>query len=271
MNTSVINPCASNPAAFGSYAAAGAVCADAYYSKSSDIVIETLEGDRVTLSTSTFAAGGFEAYEAFAVEMGAAARQYGASAYFESRQELSLSVSGDLSQEELDDIGKILRNLDKMMNDLAAGDLEGALAGSAKFSGIDSIASFSADMSITARVAVSRYEAAAASLPMPAGGNGRGHAYGRIDRAADDFSRVLTQKTASMGNLIGRLEKYFSDWFEERSVENEEGGKGMKWAARFARRLMDGLVNDRSSEDPKSGRTEEAEGLGSNSLGMEDA
>lgn len=271
MTTSAIDPCACNPAACGSYAAAGAVRADVYYSKSSDIVIETLEGDRVALSASTFAAGGYEAYEAFAMEMGTAARQYGMSAYFESRQELSLTVSGDLNRQELDDIGKILRNLDKMMNDLAAGDLESALAGSAKFSGIDSIASFSADMSITARVAVSRYEAVAASFPMPAGGNGRGHAYGRIDRAADDFSRVLTKKTASMGNLIGRLEKYFSDWFEGRSVENEEGGKGMKWAARFARRLMDGLVNDRGSEEQKSGRAEKAESIGLDSRRVEDA
>lgn len=256
MTSSVIGTCACSPVnTYGSYAAVTAYSAEATYSKASDIVIETLEGDRVTLSTSAYATGGYETYEAFAIGGGAAARQYGASAYFESSQELSLSVSGDLNQQELNDISKILRTLDKMMNDLAAGDLKSALAGSARFSGIDSISSFSADMSITASVAVGRYEAAAVSIPLPAGETGDGHAVGRIDRAADNFSRGLNAKTASTGNLVETLEKYFSDWFEERSAENEGHDKGMNWASRFARRLMEGLLNDRGSEEPKNGKS----------------
>lgn len=272
MNTSVTGYCSCNPAnTSGSYAAASAFRTDALYSKESDIVIETLEGDRVTLSTSTYAAGGYETYEAFALGPGAAAWQYGESAYFESRQELSLSVSGDLNEQELNDINKILRTLDKMMNNLAAGDLEGALAGSARFSGIDSIASFSADMSITASLAVSRYEAAAASIPLPAAENLDGLAARRIDRAADSVSRGLNAKNPSMGNFVETLEQYFSDWFEERTSGNEDRDRGMHWASRFARRLLDGLVKDRGSEEPKSGRAEKAKGIGPNSRGVEDA
>jgi len=254
MSTSITSACACDPA--GAYAAAGAFRAESTYSRLSDIVIQTLEGDRVTLSTSAYAAWAYDTYEAFAAGGGAAFRMSGVSVWSESGASMSLSVSGDLNAEELADIGKIFRTLDKMMNDLAAGDLEGALAGDAGFAGIDSIASFSADVSITASVAVSRYEAVAASIPAPAGQRGDGHAYGRIDRAADQFSRRLSAGPANMKNLAGTLEKYFDDWFEKRSEVKEGGDAGMKWASRFARRLMAGLGNDRSAEDPKSGTAE---------------
>jgi hypothetical protein len=182
---------------------------------------------------------------------GAAAWQSGTSASYESGQALTLSVSGDLNARELGDINKILKTLDKMMGDLASGDLEGALARSAKFTGIESIASFSADMSITASVAVSRYETAAASIPMHGAEGGDGYGAGRIDRAADRFARSLNANTAPRGNLVNTLEKYFSDWFEKRSAENEDGGMGTKWASRFARRLLDGLENGPEAEGPE--------------------
>lgn len=241
MSTSINGYCACDPAnAYGgTYSGASAFYAEAAFSRSSDIVIETLEGDRVTLSSSFYAAGEYGAYEAFAMGKGGAAWQSGTSASYESGQALTLSVSGDLNDRELGDINKILKTLDKMMGDLASGDLEGALARSAKFTGIESIASFSADMSITASVAVSRYETAAASIPM----HGDSYGAGRIDRAADRFARSLNANTDRRENLVKTLEEYFSDWFEKRPAENEDGGMGTKWASRFARRLLDGLGN----------------------------
>jgi hypothetical protein len=242
MTTSVTGFCTCDPVnASGNYASAGAFRAEATYSKVSDIVIETLEGDKVTLSSSAYTSGGYETYKAFAMGMGTAAWHYGESAYFESKHDLSLSITGDLSKEELDDINKILRTLDRMMNDLAAGDLEGVLAESAGFRGIDSIASFSADMSITTSIAVGRYETAAASIPFAGAEKGSGYADGRIDRAADAFAGALNARTASIKELVSALEDYFSDWFEKRSDEANSREKGTKWASRFARRLMNGL------------------------------
>jgi hypothetical protein len=261
MTTSINGYCACDPAnVYGTYAAASAFRAEAAFSRASDIVIETHEGDRVTLSSSAYAAGSYEAYEAFAMGNGTAAWQSGTSVSFESGRALTLSVSGDLNSRELGDINKILKTLDKMMNDLASGDLEGALARSSKFNGIDSIASFSADMSITASVAVGRYEAAAASIPVSDTETGDGHGLRRIDGAADRFARRLNTNTPHMGNHLKTLKKYFSDWFEERTSENEDRDRGMDWASRFARRLMDGLGNDRRAEDPKIGRAGKAQG-----------
>jgi hypothetical protein len=148
-------------------------------------------------------------------------------------------VSGDLNARELGDINKILGTLDRMMNDLASGDLEGALSRSEKLFGIDTVASFSADMRITASVAVSRYEAAAASLPMP--GAGENLALGRMDRVADRIAGRMDRFTPHIGNLIKTLENYFSDWFEGEISEGQEEDRGLKWASRFAKRLMEGI------------------------------
>ncbi len=244
MTTSVTGHCACGPVnSSGIYAAAGALRAGAAYSRVSDIVIQTHEGDRVTLSSSNYEAGGYETYETLVVGKNAATRQSGRSAWFESSRDLSLSVTGDLNKEESRDIHRILRTLDKMMNDLAAGDLEGALAGASKFTGIDTIASFSADMSITAGVAASQYRAATTSMPtLPASQGGDSHGAGWIDRAADNFLRELNAKTATIGDFAETLEKYLSDWFNERPADDEGRDKGMKWASRFAQRLMDGFT-----------------------------
>ena len=242
MTTSITGHCACEPFnVSGSYAAAGAIRSEAAYTRASDIVIQTFEGDRVTISSSSHKTGGYEVYEALAAGKNTAARQYGESTWFESHSGLSLSVTGDLSKQELGDIQKILRTLDKMMDDLSTGDLEGALAGSAKFAGIDSIASFSADMSITASIAVSSYQRVASSIPSPVSRDGDSHALGRIDRAADNFIKGMNTKTALTGNLVSVLEKYFSDWFEKGHFERKGVQEGKEWASRFARRLMDGL------------------------------
>jgi len=244
MTTSVTGHCACDPVnSLGTYTAASALRAGAAYSRVSDIVIQTHEGDRVTLSSSNYKAGGYEIYEALAVGKNAAARQSGGSAWFESSRELSLSVTGDLNREESMDIHRILRALDEMMNDLAVGDLEGALAGASKFSGIDTIASFSADMSITASIAASQYRAGTISMPTLADSQGRdsqGAAW--IDRAVETFIRELNAKTATIGDFAETLEKHLSDWFNERPADDEGPNKGMEWASRFARRLMDGFT-----------------------------
>jgi hypothetical protein len=230
MTTSITGYCASAPfSGSGAYAAAGALRADAVYSRASDIVIQTQEGDRVTLSSSTYEAGGYRAYEAFAMGKNAAVRQYGESVWFESRRGLSLSVTGDLNEEELKDIHKILQTLDKMMNALANGDLEGALAGSAKFTGIDSIASFFADMRICASVAVGHCRTEDDQVAKWS------------DRLADQFVKRLDAKAASMEKLVKTLEKYFLEWFEARPSEVGGRDSGVKWASRFAQRMMDNL------------------------------
>ena len=123
MSMSITGASAGDPA--GVWAAAGAFRAESTYSRATDIVIETLEGDRVTLSASAYAAGGCEAYGALAVGGGAAAWQSGASAWSESGGELNLSVSGDLSARELADFH--LHTVDEMIQKASdSGDHEKA-------------------------------------------------------------------------------------------------------------------------------------------------
>lgn len=227
--------------AHGSYASASAARIDAAYSRSSDIVINTLEGDKVTISSSHFQAGGYETYEAIAMGKGASVYKYGESAYFESSRQMQISVTGDLNDEELEDIDHILSTLDEMMTDLVAGNLEKALSKSTRFMGMDAIASFAADMNVTASIAISSYETAAFSTSSPMVDGGEANALERIDRAADTISNRLNARTASLENLVSKLDDFFTDWFDDSTPKPKDQGKGIKWASRFANRLMNGL------------------------------
>ena len=93
--------------AYGNVVAAGGVRVDAAYSRSSDIVIQTLDGDTVTLSSSAQNTAGYETYESLAAGKGALVYRYGEASYMASSRQMNISVTGDLSREELKEINKI--------------------------------------------------------------------------------------------------------------------------------------------------------------------
>jgi hypothetical protein len=226
---------------YGNFASAGGLRVDAAYSRSSDIVIQTLDGDTVTLSSSTQNSSGYETYESLAMGKGAFAYRYGEAAYLESRQQMNISVTGDLSREELKEINKILGTLDEMMKDLLAGDLTGALSKSSRFTEMDAISSFSANMQATATVAATGYDATAANRSLPVTENGEAGAIEQIDQAADDISGSLNARTALLKNLVSKIDDFFSEWLEDAPAKSGKHDKGTKWASRFAQRMMDGL------------------------------
>ena len=235
--------------AYGNYTSVDAFRADMTYSQASDIVIRTLEGDTVTLSASTYNAAGYETYESLAVGKGGFAYRYGETAYFESRQQLSIAVSGDLNSEELEDINSILGTLDDIMTDLTAGNLGRALSRSSEFTGIDSIASFSANLNITATLSTSRLETTSATSSVPGFRDKKGDAITRIDQMADQISSALKTRTALLEHLVPKISDAVSDWLDTASIESNDQSNGMKWAQHFAQRLMEDLKPDMSYDE----------------------
>lgn len=229
-----------NSAAYVNYTSSSAVRADAAYRQTSDIVFHTLEGDKVTLSSSTFSSGGYETYESLAMGNGAFAYRYSEASYFKYNHQMNISVTGDLNEEELEDINQILSTLDDMMKDLMAGNLEGALSRSSEFSGVDAIASFSANLSMAATYTSNRFETATASTTVPV--EDQNAAAGRqIDQTADKISDALKSRTTLLKHLLPKINDTFSEWMDSASDNANSKTKGSKWAKRFAGRLMDGI------------------------------
>jgi len=203
--------------------------------KSTDLVITTAEGDKVTLSTSSQETGGYGSYEALAKGKNATAYQSGQSIYYESRQELSFSVTGDLNEQELSDINSIVEAMGGIMDDLVSGDLESAASKGMALTGLSSISQFSATLNVSAGVSVSR-ETASVGDALPAGKTDG------VDQFADMLSGGFKDMMSSTGALAATLDDFFSDWFDRMSSKPDSSPEGLGVAARFARGLMDGLL-----------------------------
>lgn len=136
-----------------------------------DIELVTAEGDKVTLSVGSRAAGLYAAVE------DARTDDSGAMAYNNSeltmglyQREMSFTVEGDLSAAERRDINKALKTLDKMMNRFVNGKMRPAAAQARKLQGLNTIAGLTVHISAESRTLTATRSQAAATydrLGMP--------------------------------------------------------------------------------------------------------
>lgn len=132
-----------------------------------ELVIETKEGDRVTLSSNSFSHMDAYTYDS----KGMVQSQNGSAAYSEQYQEITLAsgqsfsftVEGDLSKDELKDLSKMLKGIDKIISEVTSGDMDGAMNKASKLTGYDSFSAYSVDISYEAYYEMSSSEAAMVS------------------------------------------------------------------------------------------------------------
>lgn len=184
------------------------------------LVIETSDGDLVTLTASSY-----NELNAFSYDSGGVARSESGLALYgvnereislASGQQFSFSVSGDLSEEELEDIDAILKGLDGVISEMKDGDMGGVLKKALDLDDFDTISSFSADITYQRSLEVSSAVAATAVGSFPASGTvleGGGVSSG--DPAAVEGSLLP-------GTGLNSFDIDFAD-FLERILEQFEG------------------------------------------------
>ena len=114
------------------------------YQKSKDISIRTSEGDVVTISSSEKLHTGYYSYQDVTSGNGNLSYQEGKQIEFSAEKEFSLSVEGDLSKQEIKDIKKSLKLINKILKGYQSGDIEKVLKNVSKIGKLDSIASLEA-------------------------------------------------------------------------------------------------------------------------------
>jgi hypothetical protein len=128
-----------------------------------DIALVTAEGDKVTLSLDSRSAAMVATFEEVQTD-GAGAMAYAKSELTMGlyQRDLSVTVEGDLNAEELRDINKALKTIDKMMNRFVNGKLRPMAAQARKLQELDTIATLDVRFSMESRtLAASQSEAAA--------------------------------------------------------------------------------------------------------------
>ncbi len=112
--------------------------------KNKNISIKTSEGDIVTISSYEEFHAGYYSYQD--VTSGNGNLSYQARKQFElsAEKEFSLSVEGDLSKQEIKDIKKSLKLINKVLNNYQNGDIEKVLKNISKIGKLGSIANLEA-------------------------------------------------------------------------------------------------------------------------------
>jgi hypothetical protein len=203
-----------------------------------DIELVTAEGDKVTLSVDSRAAGLYAAFED-AQTNGAGAGTYAKSELTMGlyQREMSFTVEGDLNAEELRDINKVMKTLDKMMNRFVNGKLRPMAAQARKLQGLNTIAALDVQISLESRTLVATQRQAAATydrlgmqsapraespesgIPMPAA-------------EADAVADAMAEEIQSVPTPAERMMQFVNQLLDDYRRQMED-------LNRFGRQIMD--------------------------------
>lgn len=126
-------------------------------SRSLDLNLVTEEGDKVTLSMDAQASAIYFDSTSVSIENNGDYRySRNELAAGSSQYDFNLTIEGDLSEEEQREIRKVIKTLSKMMDQLAAGNIQQDVAVANKLSGLDTIAGLDAHLSYERQVVVAR-------------------------------------------------------------------------------------------------------------------
>ncbi|WP_163338870.1 hypothetical protein [Desulfopila sp. IMCC35008] len=152
-----------------------------------DLVLETREGDKVTLSANSYSRMDAYLYDS----KGMVQNETGTALYSESIREITLAsgqsfsftVEGNLNEDELADIESLLQGLDGVIHEMKQGDMFGALDEAMEMGGYESVASFEANISYQQSYQMSSAVAATTTQTLPAQGDG-GKPANDVDKSA---------------------------------------------------------------------------------------
>ncbi len=117
-----------------------------------DLSLTTKEGDVVTINAASFSELNASSYDQSGKIVNGSSEvlsHYSSRTMtLESGSSFTFSVKGDLSEQELDDIEKMVGSLDEILGEMGDGDMEGAVETALGMTGYDTISEFSADISM---------------------------------------------------------------------------------------------------------------------------
>jgi len=133
--------------------------------QSTDIKIVTAEGDTVTLSANKTADLSYSTYNAHGSIDGKSVSVSAMSAEMHQTSAFSLTVDGDLNKEELKDIRRAIRIIEKSAHDVLTGHADKAASRTAKLAKLDQLASIDADVEFQQEVSVVQASSQSTSVP----------------------------------------------------------------------------------------------------------
>ena len=143
----------------------------AYESLDAGLIIKTKEGDIVTLTSNSYAEVDAFMYDSKGVLQTDSGRAMVSQNIREitltSGESFTFSVVGDLSEEEFMDIEAIVKGIDEIISQMAAGDMDGAVSQALSMGGYDSVSMYAADITYQRSYAMTSEVQAQTITPLP--------------------------------------------------------------------------------------------------------
>lgn len=224
--------------------------------KSLDVDLVTAEGDKVSISLDAKMAALYGSYEKDVMNDQGYAHQQTEVAFVLYERNMTFTVEGDLSDDELKDIHKALKSLDRMMNHYVNGDLKPALAKADKIAGLDTISELNATMSYQREViraeqtqitavtetpvagAISADEPAIAATPLM-----------QMAEKADAVGQAMAEKMKAHKARLDKMVAFFEQLMEDYRNRMQGLNKlGSQMVDRIAAKVTNSLLDGRGAE-----------------------
>lgn len=220
---------------------------DAFRKETQDITLTTEEGDKVTISALDTFKADYMAFDYSGLLNRQAAAVEAEELNVSSKHAFSMTVEGDLNEEERADIEKVLSRLDGIMTDLVSGDLESVMADTPgiiddteTISGLNAVLRFHERVSVEQRTVTrmtgESQPAEGFNGPPLAPPVGKGFFdSGLIAVITDKLMDIMESSAVDMDKLQGPVQGYFSNLLDQLRMESGEGN------------MLTGLVEQLSS------------------------
>ena len=192
-----------------------------------DITIITAEGDKVTLSSDSQFQTTYATYEGLVHTKGNSASFHHENIGLEASRAISISVDGNLSKEELKDIDKAVRTIEKIMRDFLSGDIEHAIGRAMKIGKLKSISSLEANLRYERSMCLyQQLVKEVAFVPSELGEEitprGDTVTADHVDKLTNEMIQVVRNSRIRPANLFKPIKKLFSYLFKELSETDND-------------------------------------------------
>lgn len=169
--------------------------------QNSDLTLVTEDGDKITISSAADDNSLYTSYDKFGMTQDSLYSLSGETGVSESSNAFNITIEGDLSEDELKDLGSALSMMDSAMRNLVNGNIDDAVQSALGLSDLESIAGFEASLEVNRTVSVENY------MEIETEGS----------YAADDSNDMIGQTKELMGSLADKIADIFDSAGEPRA------------------------------------------------------
>ena len=220
----------------------------------------TDEGDKVTISIDMKQSNHFESYKGLLCTNGLIAGVEGKSILIDSSKELSLSVQGDLNDQELKDVQKAIQAIDKIMQSALSGKIGNAFTMVKKVGDLEFISAFKANLKLKKNIIIKQtvFTSIEGEMSEPT------NELDKLDQllqnplkpTTDQILDVIKHAGVSPVKMIKPLNQYLSKLFEKLSEENPKDSKIVDMGKLMKSELLERIKKMHQEKEEKSMETE---------------